>query len=675
MIKSISKLVSEIRNNLTAKKLFLSPRFSRYLQNIAMGLTKRFKKPPIFNVFEADENTTAFTNNKAVGINYNCDLVQQSFGRQSTFVEIFRSIRALAAHEIGHILFTDFKLRRRISDTMTADKKLYPLCDFVDEVPNAEEILEYCEKRAGQILNIYLSFDNILEDSYVNSSVTSGRYPIGEDLSWFIKKVKLTLPPFEDMLQLAEGESQEANTVRTIKNLLLSYAVYGKIDCSILHKRHPLIQKLYSISGDIDDVKMDDDPYIRNCHYQKIFAYFWEEIKAYLDTLPEPEEANDGSATEDMNKNQQGSSNSPSGNGGSDMEQSSSSKPSAKSKEEAKQMMGQAPKASGNSQDQGGQGGATCSENSATEDSDKSKAAESLKRLINEVADEEAEKQMLEEEEKELSNQAKQLERSRDDRCRVDRMTEVSDRNIADYDAVKGEVLKVSKRLSRLFEQKLKDRRNGSKMSGFYSGRTISVQAASRKQLGIFEKRTLPSNYPKVAVAYLGDESGSMFDNSKFIANRNTALVIYSFCEQLDLPVGIYGHDECGSVNFKVYSDFKRNKNDKYRIMNISAGSCNRDGFALKLAMNRLLKQDADHRILIITSDGLPSAYCSREEGIADIKSVVSECKRNSITLIAAAMDEDKETIKEIYGDSYLDISDLDKMPQKLVSMLGKYLK
>ena len=77
---------------------------------------------------------------------------------------------------------------------------------------------------------------------------------------------------------------------------------------------------------------------------------------------------------------------------------------------------------------------------------------------------------------------------------------------------------------------------------------------------------------------------------------------------------------------------------------------------------------------MIITSDGLPSAYDTLEDGIEDIKAAVRECSRKGICFIAAAMDEDKDAIQNIYGSAYLDVTDLDKMPKKLVNALAKYL-
>jgi len=42
---------------------------------------------------------------------------------------------------------------------------------------------------------------------------------------------------------------------------------------------------------------------------------------------------------------------------------------------------------------------------------------------------------------------------------------------------------------------------------------------------------------------------------------------------------------------------------------------------------------------------------------------------------IAAAIGNDRENLQRIYGDSYMDISDLTQLPMKLTNVVKKHIK
>ena len=117
-------------------------------------------------------------------------------------------------------------------------------------------------------------------------------------------------------------------------------------------------------------------------------------------------------------------------------------------------------------------------------------------------------------------------------------------------------------------------------------------------------------------------------------------------------------------------------KNDKYRLMDISARGSNRDGAALRYVAEQLSKREEEVRILILVSDGQPadSGYCSTaaEENLRGIK---QEYKRKGLLFVAAAFGDGKQNIERIYGDSILDITDLDQRPVKLTAVIKRFLR
>ena len=54
---------------------------------------------------------------------------------------------------------------------------------------------------------------------------------------------------------------------------------------------------------------------------------------------------------------------------------------------------------------------------------------------------------------------------------------------------------------------------------------------------------------------------------------------------------------------------------------------------------------------------------------------VFPEYQRKGILFIAAAIGDDKQNIERIYGNSFLDITDLSQLPIKLTSIIKKHLQ
>lgn len=125
------------------------------------------------------------------------------------------------------------------------------------------------------------------------------------------------------------------------------------------------------------------------------------------------------------------------------------------------------------------------------------------------------------------------------------------------------------------------------------------------------------------------------------------------------------------------YAEFDAiDHDDKYRLMDISARSNNRDGAALRFVAEQLSHRPEEVRILILVSDGQPAAdgyYGSAAE--EDLRGIKQEYRRKGILFIAAAIGDDKQNIERIYGDSFLDITDLNQLPVKLTAVVKRHIR
>lgn len=111
-------------------------------------------------------------------------------------------------------------------------------------------------------------------------------------------------------------------------------------------------------------------------------------------------------------------------------------------------------------------------------------------------------------------------------------------------------------------------------------------------------------------------------------------------------------------------------------MMDISARGSNRDGAALRFVADQLSKRPEQIKLLILVSDGQPADYgYSGSAAEEDMRGIKQEYQRKGVLLIAAAIGSDKENIERIYGDSYLDITDLTQLPVKLTNIVKRHIR
>ena len=88
-------------------------------------------------------------------------------------------------------------------------------------------------------------------------------------------------------------------------------------------------------------------------------------------------------------------------------------------------------------------------------------------------------------------------------------------------------------------------------------------------------------------------------------------------------------------------------------------------------------------KLLIVISDGQPNHSCviagrahnyGGDAAIEDIKGIVKKYRRRGVEILGAAIGSDRDVIAKIYGDGFLDITDLSRMPKMLTSLVKKRL-
>ena len=267
---------------------------------------------------------------------------------------------------------------------------------------------------------------------------------------------------------------------------------------------------------------------------------------------------------------------------------------------------------------------------------------------------------------------------------RTERILNVTSEDIERYKAImNSELNSVSRRLQKQMLDALRDLKEGCVRRHRQFGRTIIPNDAYRPDQRYFASRKLPQDLPDMAVSVLVDHSGSM-NGTRIETAMKASLLLHSFCTGLNIPVAVAGHNAVnggGGVNYMIYADFEQiSGKDRYRaskmaasITRMKANHCNRDGLALKIAEELLSQRPEQVKLLMIVSDGRPNhdGY-GGEEAAKDIQGILRKAKQKGIEVIACAIGDDKDNIKAIYGDSFVDISDLGRLPKTLVNIVKK---
>ena len=228
--------------------------------------------------------------------------------------------------------------------------------------------------------------------------------------------------------------------------------------------------------------------------------------------------------------------------------------------------------------------------------------------------------------------------------------------------------------------QQLKDKQRGGKQTGLMMGRRLDAHALCRNDGKVFYKNALPNEIPEmVRRASCWMSPVACAPATAAPTPESSAIILYDFCQGAShIPVTVYGHStgwrQCGAV---FYAEFESIDNDdKYRMMDIAARGSNRDGAALRFVAEQLVKRPEEVKILILVSDGQPAApgyYGSAAE--EDLRGIKQEYRRKGVLFIAAAIGEDKQNIERIYGDSFMDITDLNQLPVKLTAAVKRHMR
>ncbi len=717
--RQIRKRILDAKSKITDEEFFSSRAYNGYLTDLAEAATKRYKRPlRVRVVADHDDETVAFTDYHGIYINA-CNHITWSFPSR-----LLRSmsLEGLNAHECGHNLFTDERVWHSYFAGL-AKGKFYPkMPDGLDSMQKlyAKDILEALTDDTDTvpmqvIMGTAHALSNILEDGYVDARY-SYEFPGSPARGIALNNLRYA----DTMPEITEMINRKYYDHSIVVNLLIQYVRAHEVN-NLSGYTGEFIDKLYEYIPWIDESVYDDDARSRCEATNRILVDLWPMMQRCFDALRDKQKQAQQQAQQSSQQTAKGGSGSGSGQPGRGDDDDDGSQQGQQAVEE--DLSSQFPKAAANFTiktkpvpsngtftpnpgqmnairaqverviaeetsriaahltngiTSSGNGGVD--QNSEYEGNDYEHAADDIERLLSSMAKEKVTEELEEELSEDLQREANAIRYGnahRNIHVTVNRMAHVDQNLIDSYNRVAPELLMLSKRLQRSVSSALRDRRQGGKQTGLLIGKRLNQHALYRNDGRIFYNSRLPTEPINLSVGLLIDESGSMCSNDRITRARATAIVIQDFCELLGIPLLIVGHTAWSShVELFSYSDFDTyDKNNRYRLMDMSARDCNRDGAALRFVAEKLSKQTSEVKILMIICDGQPNddGY-SGSAAEADLRGIKLEYARKGVKIYAAAIGEDRPRIERIYGDGYLDITNLQELPVMLTNLIVRSL-
>lgn len=717
--KKVKQLIQQKRGKITDQEFFISRLLSRHFEDMAAAQTKRYgasRRVWVRLLWQPDNTDLAYTDNLIITINAGNPAVTEFPTRE----ERYQMVLGLFAHELGHCLYTDFLAQQSYRNNLSACRWYpeKPKLARVQDVKNEGEFWEYAQEDPQNLVllgRVAHEVCNVLEDAAMENRVLE-QFPgtLGQALD-FVRAWQWREMP--TVTQLKEREAQGTPVFYSLLQLFLSYGKFGELKYGAEPLSEEHIQTVFELLPLLDDDLRAASGKDRWNTVNYILIRCWEHVREYLEALKrryEEKKASGGTGSvfsqleEELSTLVGGSTRGEGSTAPVSEVSEEPSLPQPEKREKTRALAGEKLSAEGASPGEN-TGDATGKQEITSEETGRMSLVETdqvseplgggvevnqdyLPELSNTVEaemerllDTMAEKSVCQELEQdrlwELNQEAQAISYGDIHKgvpIRVNRMTEVPPEMAAQYNAIAGPLLAISKQLQKSLLRQLRDQQRGGKQTGLLMGRRLDAHALFRSDGKVFTKNALPIQPPEMAVGLLLDESGSMASCDRATYARASAIILYDFCQALRVPVMVYGHSTGGSgVELYSYSEFDAiDRDDKYRLVDISARESNRDGAALRFVAERLSHRPEELKLLILVSDGQPADtgyYGTAAE--EDLRGIQQEYRRKGVLFIAAAIGDDKEDIERIYGDSFLDITDLNQLPVKLTQVVKRFLR
>ena len=662
-------------------KYFISDYYTKLLLNIAISFLN-YKKDCVRVVMKKNDNKVAYTDGNVINISYNNDITNMFY--DSRLKDL--SLKGLLAHETAHILYTNFKILKELMTSLSKGK-LYCASEITHK--NKDKMVEMLNKNRivkEAIMRTVKYINNVFEDAYIEARLmkefphttavkgirlNNSKYATTVDLSdsesnyetimnylyFYLSAQKTTIPSCTD-----EVKDCINNCVEICKKYVFSYSPKQRTIGSImvlLEMWDYFEEDLLASCPMIDDDELNDIDDLLE---------LLSELLNNMNTLETSEESN--SDSEGLANND------------------STEETSVDIDEFRNEFCNDTADTSNESQ------------NDSSEDNSENERASDENITVNGENNSKDDNQPIDFKDNidfdlEIKKYAKdKVEEMTDDLVANDLAvaskycdlgnihngTKVKIIDVPQYSSSQHDydralqqynILSNVKKMSRKIESIIKAQSYDTTFKNRQTGKKICTTSLYRPDKKFFINKQVEETISPLAVTLLVDLSGSM-EGSRLHYAKLGAIQLVEFCNRINVPVSVYGHDSSGNtVNIYNFFNFNSSKSKKYSLMNMKAGKGNRDGAAIRFCCEQLDKRE-EKKMFVIISDGQPAA--SGYVGFKaenDIHSIMKEYQKKGFIFVSASIGSDRENIRRIYGEkNVIDITDLSVLPKTLVKVI-----
>lgn len=190
----------------------------------------------------------------------------------------------------------------------------------------------------------------------------------------------------------------------------------------------------------------------------------------------------------------------------------------------------------------------------------------------------------------------------------------------------------------------------------------------------VFDRKRTPNDIADLIVGVAVDLSGSM-SYGRISEARKCCIALAEVCNNLNIPVYIMGYT--GDTNgYRVvhhhYVTWKNSKQDRLSLTNVKAICENYDGPSFRYFAEIMRKKPSKHKLMIVISDGAPSANGYRgESACKDTALAIREARKVCDVLGIAIGNDNTKLLQSFYGNDFMHVS----KPSDLFSQLAVKLK
>lgn len=665
---AIRRLGKQIAAELDDKAIFLSAEFYNYADKLLTFILRKYKLYDLNIQYNTDLSApVAYTDGKKIVLNAGNPLT----AHPKLLEGRFKVLMGIAFHEAAHKLFLDFDTHNKgitaLENGVLFGKFDYPAGSDLED--NYRELEKAMQDGYGMAMtSVYAEVLNIINDGHDEAAMKQCFPGFIAQCITAAGNAQIELStPLSDLIPKGVPE------LSCFYNLMLQYAKFGY--CHIGEESdatEAYTQAFLRLEPVIDEALAEDDYLARWTHINTMVLILWPKIREMLNE--DPNSGNGSGQPQSGGGSQSGSGGSGGGSGSQSggngnqpltPEAAANALQQAAAGAQANNSAAPAPVGSGKS--------VSAQAVAAAQDGSNPNGNDALASIMDQIGQEMAAQAVQKEIDQAQLDQIRNSTRPLIHKKVPLQTVRHHDADKVKYESIFKEVEPYVRNLISSVLVLLRECNQDALIRHKRTGPIIEATEAYRPDGAFFAKRKLPEDRPNMAMCILLDESGSMYGD-KMDISKKAMVLLERFAAGIGVPLMIAGHYTSGSkVKLNIYTDYisAKPEEDRYALGSIESHGCNRDGLPLRLCAEMLAQRPEEIRMMVVISDDSPNhdGY-EGKEAMDDIKKTVSEFRRKGLTIYGAAIDEDRDVIRELYGNGFLSISDLKSLPKTMVRLM-----